>query len=220
MLEGALDQLESLALEEKHAVEEAARAAVTRELGPRGAGAPESCLRCGRPSFIGKGRNRDGSRRRPCRGREQTFSAKTMSLPGHSKLKPEVWLDDVSDMLSGTSLRGCAELCGASPKTSWFMRVRLREVMARALQPFHTGESVSWQVDGTYPSESLKGNRSRSTAGMPRKPAGTGAQSTSAAYRRSKPASSAAPTTWATRSAAWRGAADPPTQSSRRRGRV
>ena len=169
MLKGVLDQLGSLALEEKHAVEEAARAAVTRELGPRGAGAPESCLRCGRPSFIGKGRNRDGSRRRPCRGREQTFSAKTMSLPGHSKLKPEVWLDDVSDMLSGTSLRGCAELCGASPKTSWFMRVRLREVMARALQPFHTGESVSWQVDGTYPSESLKGNRSRSATGMPRK---------------------------------------------------
>ena len=72
-------------------------------------------------------------------------------------------------MLSGTSLRGCAELCGASLKTSWFMHVRLREVMARALQPFHTGESVSWQVDGTYPSESLKGNRSRSATGMPRK---------------------------------------------------
>ena len=67
-----------------------------------------------------------------------------MSLLGYSKLKPEVWLDDVSDMLSGTSLHGCAELCGASLKTSWFMRVRLREVMARVLQPFHTGESVSW----------------------------------------------------------------------------
>lgn len=72
-------------------------------------------------------------------------------------------------MLSGTSPRGCAELCGASPKTSWFMRVRLCEVMVRALQPFHTGESVSWQVDGTYLSESLKGNRSHSTAGMFRK---------------------------------------------------
>ena len=89
-----------------------------------------------------------------------------MSLLRYSKLKPEVWLDYVSDMLSGTSPRGCAELCGASPKTSWFMRVRLCEVMVRALQPFHTGESVSWLVDDTYLSESLKGNRSRSAAGM------------------------------------------------------
>lgn len=49
------------------------------------------------------------------------------------------------------------------------MRMRPYEVMARATQPFRTGESVSWQVDGTYLSESLKGNRSRSTLKMPRK---------------------------------------------------
>ena len=71
-------------------------------------------------------------------------------------------------MLSGSSLRACAELCGVSLKTSWFMRMRLCEVMERAAQPFRTGEAVSWQVDGTYLGESLKGNRSRSVAGMPR----------------------------------------------------
>ena len=146
MLKDVLDQLESLTLEEKRAVEEAARAAVARELGAQGAGAPESCPRCGCPSFVRKGRNRDGSQRWLCRGCGSTFSAKTMSLLAYSKLAPEVWSDYVSDMLSGASLRACAELCGVSLKTSWFMRMRLCEVMARATQPFRAGESVSWQV--------------------------------------------------------------------------
>lgn len=168
MLKDVLDQLGSLTLEEKRAVEEAARAAVARELGAQGAGAPESCPRCGCPSFVRKGRNRDGSQRWLCRGCGSTFSAKTMSLLGYSKLAPEVWSDYVSDMLSGASLRACAELCGVSLKTSWFMRMRLCEVMGRATQPFRTGDAVSWQVDGTYLSESLKGNRSRSALGMPR----------------------------------------------------
>ena len=93
--------------------------------------------------------------------------AEKMALLGYSKLATEVWSDYVSDMLSGASLRACAELCGVSLKTSWFMRMRLCEVMART-QPFRTGGSVSWRVDGAYLSESLKGNRSRSAAGMPR----------------------------------------------------
>ena len=168
MLKDVLDQLGSLTIEEKRAVEEAARAAVARELGATGPAAPDACPRCGCPRFVRKGRNRDGSQRWLCRGCRQTFSAKTMSLLGHSRLKPEVWLDYVSDMLSGTSLRGCAELCGVSLKTSWFMRMRLCEVMARAAQPSRTGESVSWQVDGTYLDESLTGNRSRSALKMPR----------------------------------------------------
>ena len=174
MLKDVLDQLGSLTLEEKRAVEEAARAAVARELGAQGAGAPESCPRCGCPSFVRKGRNRDGSQRWLCRGCGSTFSAKTMSLLAYSKLAPEVWSDYVSDMLSGASLRACAELCGVSLKTSWFMRMRLCEVMARATQPFRTGDAVSWQVDGTYLSESLKGNRSRSALKMPRKAHGHG----------------------------------------------
>ena len=49
MLKDVLDQLGSLTLEEKRAVEEAARAAVAREPEAHGAGAPESCPRCGCP---------------------------------------------------------------------------------------------------------------------------------------------------------------------------
>ena len=118
----------------------------TRAGGPGGRARPSCARAAGAPPFVRKGRNRDGSQRWLCRGCGSTFSAKTMSLLAYSKLAPEVWSDYVSDMLSGASLRGCAELCGVSLKTSRFMRIRLCEVMARATQPFRAGESVSWQV--------------------------------------------------------------------------
>lgn len=132
MLEELLDGIESLTLEEKMALEEAARDAVARELA-RGAPAPEACPRCGCPEFVRKGRDRDGSQRWLCRGCGQTFSAKTMGLLANSKLPPEVWSAYVGDMLSGASLRACAEGCGVCLKTSWFMRMRLCEVMERAV---------------------------------------------------------------------------------------
>lgn len=128
--------------------------------GPRARGArrgrPESCPRCGCPAFVKKGTDRDGSQRWLCRGCGQTFSAKTMSPPGYSELKPGAWLGCVSDMLSGPSLRACAEPCGVSLKTSWSMRMRLCEAMARAALPFRTGESASRQVDGTCVSANVK----------------------------------------------------------------
>ena len=169
MLKDMLEGIESLTLAEKMALEEAARDAVARELGAQGAPAPEACPHCGCPGFVRKGRGRDGSQRWLCRGCGRTFSAKTMGLLACSKLAPEVWSAYVGDMLSGASLRACAEGCGVCLKTSWFMRMRLCEVMARACQPFRTGEAVSWQVDGTYLSESLKGNRALASVKMPRK---------------------------------------------------
>ena len=49
MLKDVLDKLGSLTLEEKRAVEEAARAAVARELGAHGAGAPSRVRGAGAP---------------------------------------------------------------------------------------------------------------------------------------------------------------------------
>lgn len=60
-----------------------------------------------------------------------------VNINTYSKLAPEVWSDYVSDMLSGAPLRACTELCRVSLKTSWFLRMRLYEVMRRAAQAGH-----------------------------------------------------------------------------------
>lgn len=90
MLKEMLDGIESLTLAEKMAPEEAARDAMAREPGAQGAPAHAACPRCGCPSFVRKGRGRDGSRRWLCRGCGRMFSAKTMGLLANSKLGPGV----------------------------------------------------------------------------------------------------------------------------------
>lgn len=171
MLDNILHEMESLSLRDKRSLIEATKAAVARELGAQGSPAPAACPRCGSARFVRKGRGRDGSQRWLCRGCGRTFSAKTMGLLGYSKLPAETWARYVEAMLGADgTLRRCAKACSVGLKTSWFMRMRVCEVMGRALQPFRVGESVSWQVDGTYLDESLSGNRSRGEARMPRKP--------------------------------------------------
>ena len=77
------------------------------------------------------------------------------------------------------------------PGTSWLVRMRLCEVMGRALAPFRSGPTVSCQVDGTYLDESLAGRRSRSRAVLPRGPRRSAATCASAAYRTPRCACSA-----------------------------
>lgn len=170
MLDMILHEMESLTLAEKRSLVEATKGAIARELGARGASAPAACPRCGSARLVRKGRGRDGSQRWLCRGCNRTFSARTMGLLGSSKLPAETWARYVEGTVAGASLRELARSCGVCLRTSWFMRVRLCEVMRRALQPFRTGPAVSWQVDGTYLDESLKGNRSSSATPMPRPP--------------------------------------------------
>ena len=175
MLKGVLDQLGSLALEEKHAVEEAARAAVTRELGPRGAGAPESCPRYGRPSFIGKGRNRNGSRRWPCRGARADI----------------LHQDDVAAGLLQAQARGLARL--RVRHVVGHLAARLRRAVRRLPQDLlvHARAPARGDVRGpSSPSRRANPSRGRSTAptrpsrsratararplGCPTRPTGTG----------------------------------------------
>lgn len=94
-----------------------------------------------------------------------------MGVLACSKLPAGTWAAHVGRMLQADgTLQACADARGVCLRTSWFMRMRVLEVMARALQPFRTGDSVSWQVDGTYLGESLCGNRARSRERMPREP--------------------------------------------------
>lgn len=171
MLDIMLHEMEGLSLEEKRGLIDATEAAVARELGQAaGDAAPEACPWCGSSSFIRKGHDRDGSQRWLCRECGRTFSARSRGLLAASKPDAATWSLSVESALSGRSLRECARDCRVCLRTSWFMRMRLCEAMARSVLPFRTGPSVSWQVDGTYLDESLSGNRTRSTAGMPRAP--------------------------------------------------
>ena len=159
-------------VEERRRLIDLLRAQVFAELGRSGDAdrEPDACPRCGGTHLVRKGHDRDGSQRWACRSCGRTLSRKTMGLLGYSKLKEDVWASYVEHACAGGTLRECARACGVCLSTSWFMRMRLCEVMGRALAPSGSGPTVSCQVDGTYLDESLTGNRSRSAAGMPREP--------------------------------------------------
>lgn len=130
---------------------------------------PDHCPRCGSGHLVRKGHGGDGSQRWMCRGCGRTFSARTMGLLGYSKLGPEVWARFVRCELSGCSLREDARACDVCLRTAWFMRIRLCEAMQRCLPEFRHGPGIGMEADGTYLTESLKGNRARARAKMPRK---------------------------------------------------
>ena len=133
-------------------------------------GEPDVCPRCGCPIFVKKGHDKDGKQRWLCKGCGQTFCASTLSLLGNSKLDAAVWYEYATCMVDGLSLRDAAQRCSVSLPTSWFMRHRLCEVMAKRLGEFRSGPSRRCQVDETSVNESLKGNWARSnTYRMPRK---------------------------------------------------
>jgi transposase-like protein len=164
--EEVLEHARALSPQQRRELVEALRAQVMVELG-EGDRAPSRCPRCGCPHVVRKGRA-GGCQRWACRGCGRTFSAKTMGLLGYSKLAPGVWAACVEGAVAGRSLRELAAACGVCLSTSWFMRMRLCEVMALALPAFRSGPAVSCQVDGTYLDESLSGNRARARVAMPR----------------------------------------------------
>ena len=171
MIDTILHEMQELTLGDKRRLIEATRAAVARELGFGAGDAPAACPRCGSADFVRKGHGRDGSQRWLCRGCGRTFSRKAMGLLALSKLPPETWGLYVERMLqAGGSLRACAAARHASLKTSWFMRMRICEAMEKGLEPFRTGPSISWQVDGTCLDESLPGNRKRAAVKLPGAP--------------------------------------------------
>lgn len=143
------------------------KAAIAEELASGGAGEPGACPRCGSPDFVRKGHGRDGSQRWLCRRCSRTFSAATGGLLAMSKLPPATWMEYAACMADMLTLRESAARCGVSLYTSWFMRMRVCEVMKARLAAPREG---SFHVDGTYLVKSLKGNHGKSAWWrMPRK---------------------------------------------------
>jgi len=167
-MKAILQQLvDKMSVAEKEELLADLKAAIAEDLAAGAAGDPEACPRCGCPRFTRKGRDADGSQRWLCAGCGRTFSAKTMGLLAQSKLPAETWMAFAECMADCLSLRESAARCSVSLYTSWFMRMRVCEVMRSRLLParagtFHVDELlVTENISGKHPSE---GPRS-----MPRK---------------------------------------------------
>lgn len=143
------------------------KAAIAAELASS-CGDPVRCPLCGCPRFVRKGHGADGSQRWLCRGCARTFSAKTGSLLSRSKLEPACWMAFAECMADALSLRETARRCGVSLYTSWFMRMRVCEVMRSQTLPARKG---TFHLDGTLVRDSLSGDHGRSPIlEMPRRP--------------------------------------------------
>ncbi|WP_157051491.1 hypothetical protein [Olsenella sp. oral taxon 807] len=164
-----LQEARRLGVDERRRLIGLLRAQVLAELGEAG-GEPDACPRCGGTHLVRKGHDRDGSQRWARGSCGRTLSRKTMGLLGYPELREDVWASYVEHACAGGTPGECARACGVCPGTSWFMRMRLCEVMGRALAPSGSGPTVSCQVDGTYLDESPAGRRPGSAAGMPREP--------------------------------------------------
>lgn len=166
-MKNILEHVAKLSREEKMELLEAVRNALAEELSGGARDAPRTCPRCGCEAFVRRGRDADGGQRWLCRGCARTFSAKTRSLLGGSKLDAGTWMEFAACMADGLTLRDTAARCGTSLYTAWFMRMRACEVMSRRLVPARKG---AFHVDDTHLVESLSGNHSRSAwFEMPRK---------------------------------------------------
>ena len=144
--------------------------AIAEEMVPQSAGDAEACPRCGCPDFVKKGHGRKGEQRWLCHGCGRTFGPATHGLLARSKLDAATWREFARCMVDCVPLRDCAERCGTSLFTAWFMRHRMCEVMASRLAAFRVEKGTSCQVDGTFLAENLSGNWGKSsTFEMPRK---------------------------------------------------
>ena len=164
VLQGALD----LPLEQKKSLIECLKGAVLAQMASVREGEPAECPRCRHGHVVRKGHDGQGRQRWLCRGCGRTFGTTTCGLLAQSKLGPDVWASYVEHMVAGESLQRCADLCGVCLKTSWFMRMRVCEVMRNVLAPFRGGDGLSVQIDEKYLSESFCGNRGRARVKMPR----------------------------------------------------
>lgn len=160
--------LPQLTHDEKIELLGALKAAIAEELAGKGPANPQVCPRCSCPTFTKKGYSHDGTQRWLCGGCGHTFSHKTMGLLSRSKLDAQTWMAYAECMIDKLTLRESAYRCGVSLYTSWFMRMRICEVMSYRLASPRVG---TFQIDDTHFVKNLSGNHTRSAwYEMPRKP--------------------------------------------------
>lgn len=172
-----------LDIDEKRELVRILRASIARELAGdhEAAAEPPGCPRCGCDRVTRRG-VWEGRQRWRCKGCGRTFTARTLGLLAQSKLPESTWMAYAECFVDRKTLRECADECGASLKTSWFMRHRLCEVAERMLPAFEAGRGCEVEVDEKFVRGSCTGDHRRNPGfPCPAAPGGAGATGSSAA---------------------------------------
>ncbi len=165
--------LSALPMPERRSAVDALRRLVEREMfdlsSDDGDGAI-ACPECGSVTFVKRGRCANGSQRYLCRDCGRSFNGSARKVFTASKLPREKWMAYIECFVDALPLRVCAERCGVSLKTSFFMRHRLIEAIQRHSPAFHVEPGCGCELDETFFPESFKGNHANSDFEMPRPP--------------------------------------------------
>lgn len=165
--------LSALPKEERHNAVESLRRLIEQEMFDLSCGNADSaiaCPRCGSLSFVKRGRDAHGSQRYLCRDCGRTFNGFARKVFATSKLPRSAWMAYAECFVDMLPLRECAARCGVSLKTSFFMRHRLLEALAKHSSSFYVEQGCGCELDETFFPESFKGNHSNSDFTMPRPP--------------------------------------------------
>lgn len=169
----AAEMLSSLSKRERRDAVESLRKLIEQELFDLSCGDADSaiaCPKCGSISFVKRGRDSHGRQRYLCHDCGRTFNGSARKVFATSKLPRSVWMAYAECFVDMLPLRECAARCGVSLKTSFFMRHRLLEALAKHSPSFYVEPGCGCELDETFFPESFKGNHSNSGFAMPRPP--------------------------------------------------
>ena len=134
------------------------------------------CRECGSTHIVKRGKTSSGSQRYLCRECGMSFVLSSGGVFAKSKLPKETWQRYVECFVDMLPLRECAQRCNVSLKTSWFMRHRVLEALAKYVPAFQVRNGCGAQIDECFFRENFKGNHVNSDFEMPRKPRRRGGQ--------------------------------------------
>lgn len=127
------------------------------------------CHKCGSVSVSKFGFHRE-NQRYICNDCRKTFTSKSNTIFGTSKLDQTVWLKYVECMVDKLTLQASADKVRVGLKTSFFMRHRILECMKKYIGDFRVGKGNSADLDECFLRESFKGNHKKNPDFvMPRK---------------------------------------------------
>lgn len=127
------------------------------------------CRECESTHVVKRGKDGFGRQRYLCRNCGMSFTMEKINVFSQSKLDDAVWMRYIECFVDMLPLRECAERCGVSLKTSWFMRHRILEALEKHMPSFEVRKGCGAELDETFFRENFKGNHSRGSFELPRK---------------------------------------------------